>query len=346
MQTVSEIRRAQMMPGAKNSTGSGQNFIAKNTSGLLKPGTPTSGGTGMDGSDMSGAPKGAQTMTAGNTPNKPQPPRSGNPNPTTWTPPKPPNTPAIPDPVQENASVADHVTDLLDKNNAYMQQAATQGTQAANRRGLLNSSMSVQATEAARINAALPIASQDAGQAHQTNMQSNELTVQQRMQQFDAQNQQYMQRVDAAFREQMASLDRDAQERIANLNVAASERQAAAQLAASYENAYSEILANIMNNPDIPADVRQQYIDHAGAVRDSNLNLVEQMYGVDLDWGAGSSVNTDISRNGAGGSAGTPAVGGAPPRPVPPKNVSPYSAEWAQYVKAVKEWEAQWGNTG
>ncbi len=145
----------------------------------------------------------------------------------------------------DDTSVSKQMTRLLSRDNEYMQQAEAQGLKSANRRGLINSTAAVRAVEGERIRAALPIASQDAGQAHQT----------------------YLNR----------------------MNVGAQERQAAATLMASFESSYSNTLSNIMNNPDLPASARDKYTKHAGMVRDSNLRLVEQMYGIQLDWGGGGS---------------------------------------------------------
>lgn len=58
--------------------------------------------------------------------------------------------------------VANRLNSLLSSSNPYMKQAQTAGLQMANSRGMLNSSAAIQAAEAARINAALPIAQQDA----------------------------------------------------------------------------------------------------------------------------------------------------------------------------------------
>jgi hypothetical protein len=54
------------------------------------------------------------------------------------------------------------MTGLLGKNSDYMKRAETKGLQTANTRGLLNSSLAAGAAQAAAIDAALPIAQQDA----------------------------------------------------------------------------------------------------------------------------------------------------------------------------------------
>lgn len=151
----------------------------------------------------------------------------------------------------ENESVSQRVTGLMSQQSPLMQQARTQGAQVSNRRGLLNSSMGTQAGQTAAYGAALPIASQEASQAHQRNTAERGI---------------------------------QSQENIAQMNVAAHEREKAASLAAAFENSYAQMVATVMNNHQIPANVRQQYLQHAGAVRDSNLRLVEQLYGFKLNW--------------------------------------------------------------
>jgi hypothetical protein len=60
-------------------------------------------------------------------------------------------------------SVSGQMDTLLSKDNPYIERARAKAAEVANSRGLLNSSMAAGAGEAAAIDAALPIASQDAG---------------------------------------------------------------------------------------------------------------------------------------------------------------------------------------
>ena len=62
-----------------------------------------------------------------------------------------------------STSTAEHMTGLLASESPYMTAADTRGRQYAQSRGLLNSSLAAEAVEKARIEAAFPIASQDAG---------------------------------------------------------------------------------------------------------------------------------------------------------------------------------------
>ena len=61
-----------------------------------------------------------------------------------------------------DSKVSDQLNNLLDENSRFIQSARARSNQAANARGLINSSIGVGAGESAAINAALPIAQQDA----------------------------------------------------------------------------------------------------------------------------------------------------------------------------------------
>jgi hypothetical protein len=64
--------------------------------------------------------------------------------------------------VTSNQTVQGQMTGLMNSNNPLMQRAMTRASAAANKRGLLNSSMSTQAGQEAALTAALPIAEADA----------------------------------------------------------------------------------------------------------------------------------------------------------------------------------------
>ena len=151
----------------------------------------------------------------------------------------------------EDDSVTTRLTGLLKTNSPLMKQARTSGLQAANRRGLLNSSMAVGASQKAMNSVALPVASQEASQTHQKNV---------------------------------ASMDVGSRERIASMNVAAHDRERATAAASAMANIYSEGFRTVASQHELPADARNQYLQHFGRVNDSNMALIEQLYGIDLEW--------------------------------------------------------------
>jgi len=70
------------------------------------------------------------------------------------------------------STTQDQLVGILNKGGPLMQQAATTGNQQAASRGLLNSSMGVQAAQAAVLGQAVPIASADASATNQMNVQN------------------------------------------------------------------------------------------------------------------------------------------------------------------------------
>lgn len=96
--------------------------------------------------------------------------------------------------IDKKQTVSGQMDDLLKSDSPYMQQAATAGQQFANKRGLLNSTMGAQASQNASIQAAMPIASQDAqthnafaGQQYGTQLQGSLNQQQQGFQQSNMQ---------------------------------------------------------------------------------------------------------------------------------------------------------------
>ncbi len=75
---------------------------------------------------------------------------------------------------QGNALVSNQLQGLLDPSNPLMQRAMARANEAANARGLINSSIATQAGQTAMIDAALPIAQADAGTNQQNNMASTQ----------------------------------------------------------------------------------------------------------------------------------------------------------------------------
>lgn len=280
----------------------------------------------------------------------------------------------------QDESVSNRVTGLLAKDSPLITQARTQANQASNRRGLLNSSMAVESGQKAAYSAALPIASQEASQAHSTNTQGRDIESRQIMQgrQFghetDMQGRQFghetgmqgrqfghetgmqsrgfahdasqnelnrehqttMQSNQFTFEGDQANLNREQQLNlqrnqfghegamtaaqfehnwaINQANLSAGERQQAAQLAASYENSYSNMVGQLAQNENIPADVRQNLMRHYNNVRNSNLAIVEQMYGIKLDWGQLASTTGFVGPL-ENPDSGTAVSGSTPPPP-------------------------------
>lgn len=297
-------------------------------------------------------------------------------------------------PKQVNDSVADKVKELTSQDSALMQQAKTEGLKIANRRGLLNSSMAVGASQDAMVSKALPIASQDASQSFQknmaardfefsmegqddaqqfqggqaaldrdlqkilqsaditsreglakaqreldvfmqgksidatdrqqirdissreglaaaeralqelmqgkdissreklaaaerdlqANMQARDLDIRERMAWQERVQQSQMQEREIAYQQSERNLDRGLQEKLASWNLKSADRNAAAQLLTNMETMYADAYSSIMANQNLDAATRTAQVNSAKALRDKQLNFVEQMYVIDLNW--------------------------------------------------------------
>jgi len=123
-----------------------------------------------------------------------------------------------------------------------------------------------------------------AAQAHQKDLQGLELDSRERMALQEVRASVDKLQSQLSVQERIAGLDVDARERVSSMQIAAGEREAASTMAVNIEGSYASMVATIMNNPDIPAASRQEFLDHAARVRDSNYGLLEQMWNVELEW--------------------------------------------------------------
>lgn len=152
----------------------------------------------------------------------------------------------------EDDTVQRQLSGLLAKDNPLMAQARANSKLAMNRRGLINSSIAAGEGERAALSVALPIASQEAQQLAQKNL---------------------------------GSMDIGSREKIAAMNVAAHDREKSAALTAAMANVYGEQFRTIAAQHELPADARNAYLEHIKATNTVNMSLIEQLYGIDLDWG-------------------------------------------------------------
>lgn len=286
-------------------------------------------------------------------------------------------------PAQVDDSVANRVSEITGENSTLMRAAQTEGLKIANRRGLLNSSTAVGASQRAVLDAALPIASQDAATAANKNaaarafeysmaaqddaqgfagqqaaldrslqqllqtkqiesadrqqirqiastegLAAAERALQDRMQLRDIESREglaaaqraldeRMQRASIAAAEQQQiraiasnegiaaadraltdrlaasaqqfeagqrGLDRATQERLSRMDLDSSDRNAAATMLVQMESLYQQRVDEINSNTALDAPTRTAYLTSARNLRDTQLDFVQQMFDVDLDW--------------------------------------------------------------
>lgn len=155
--------------------------------------------------------------------------------------------------VPEEDSVSGRVTELTSQDSPMMRQASGLGARQANRRGLVNSSISAGASRASTLAAAVPIASQEAGQ-------------------IAAKNQM---RISGDYDMGRTKLSLDAQER----------DSAAARMTDAFGN-YSNNIASINSNSKMKAGDRAAQQASAREALMAQLNAFKNLYpGANLNWG-------------------------------------------------------------
>ena len=132
-----------------------------------------------------------------------------------------------------------------------MRLSATQGLQAANRRGLLNSSMAVGAAQDSMVKNAVPIASQDA------------------QLQADA---------------RQKALDRATSLTTKDMELKESARTAASNMLVNMEQIYANQFNSIMANDKLSKGTREEMIASARRLRSQQRDFVQQMYDIDLTY--------------------------------------------------------------
>lgn len=243
----------------------------------------------------------------------------------------------------ESKGVAGRTAALIAQDSPIMQQARTQAAQAANRRGLLSSSIAAGAGEAAVLDRAVPIANADAnlfGQQRLANQnainsagqfnanlgagqRNAEAQLGENRRQFDATQGQNlaMFKDELAQRQTLATLDADTRQKIAQL-------QATSQKDSSINSAWGQMMANIQaiqTNKDLTGETKQEMIQGNLAA----FSSFAQFWSDSVKNGGGDvSALLDFGIVGApaGGSGGsaTSLAGGAsnvsppPPAPAPP----------------------------
>lgn len=223
--------------------------------------------------------------------------------------------------VPESDSVAEKVTDLSKSDSPYMKQAEAAGVRAIGARGLQNSTLAVSAGHDAAIKSVLPIATADANITAQKNLsfqgfgQTGKLADQQLTGQKELQASEIaagkerqaaeIAAADSRLTKQLTSnqtiadqeaqtklslqqLSGDIQKTIASMNISANQQDKAQSAALTAANIYTQNINAIIANKDIPAATRDAYMTSARNAFDKNLGVIEQLYNIDLDWGAGS----------------------------------------------------------
>lgn len=117
-------------------------------------------------------------------------------------------------------------------------------------------------------------------------MQQQQLTSAELQQQKQITSTETIQAADQALRREMNALQTSTQQAIAQMNIASKERDDAIKSATQMQALYTQMFDAILSNPDLPADQRALYLEHAKNLSGANLNLVKGVYSANITWPA------------------------------------------------------------
>lgn len=117
-------------------------------------------------------------------------------------------------------------------------------------------------------------------------MQQQQLTSAEEQQRRQITSTEGIQTADQELRREMNALQTSTQQAIAQMNVAAKEKEDAVRSATQMQALYTQMFDAILSNPDLPADQRAIYLEHAKNLGLTNLNLVKGVYGTNITWPA------------------------------------------------------------
>lgn len=179
-------------------------------------------------------------------------------------------------------TVEGRIESIINKDSPLMTQAATRGKQYANTRGLLNSSIAAGATQQAVLDAALPIASQDASTSVNVK-QNNAQAGNQALQTTSAnQTQAALTHYSGLKETELQQLRGDQAENIAGIEASYKNLIQGSQSASSFFTQMSADISRILADPEIPAAQKQQLIDKQVELLQGGLAVIGGIANLDL----------------------------------------------------------------
>jgi hypothetical protein len=207
--------------------------------------------------------------------------------------------------VGQDELMSNQVNKVIGEDSPLMQQAAARAKQAANGRGLLNSSMAVQAGQAAVMDRAMPIAQYDAGV--NTNVANTNQANTQQTNTFNAGQTQDINKYNASANTQTSQFNAGEANKASIVNASESNkilaqmmdqdtRKQLADIEASYKvlmqseasamQLYQQSVKNIseiLMNPDLTPAAKTAAVNNQNSLLKTGMNIVGKMSGLNLE---------------------------------------------------------------
>lgn len=184
--------------------------------------------------------------------------------------------------VDANETVAGQLDDILKTDSPLLQRARARANEMANSRGLVNSTMAAQAGEAAVIDAALPIASADAGtqnMAKRENMAATNTALQMNA---DATNKATLVNTDAANQVALQNLRGEQANTLAEVEANYKSIIQSSQSAAVAFDTASKSITAIMADTNTSQAQKQRAVNTIAQILQASLHTAGQLANVDI----------------------------------------------------------------
>lgn len=193
-----------------------------------------------------------------------------------------------------NELVSNQVNKIMAADSPLLQQAEGRAKVAANSRGLLNSSMAIQAGQGAVMDRAVPIAQADAAaftRVADTNTANNQQTNifnagnQQQANQFNAEKQNNNNIVNATEQNKILSQFLDQGSKLQLADIEASYKtilQSEASAGSLYQQSIRNI-SDILQNPDLTPEAKTAAVANQNALLKTGLNIIGKIGGLNLE---------------------------------------------------------------
>lgn len=189
----------------------------------------------------------------------------------------------------DSTNVNDQLNSTLNSNSLLMRVAKSSGQAAASQRGLGSSSIGAESAQRAMVDAALPIAQQNAQQSSQSAMQDKDLSWKSQQSQLDREHQSSMQDKDLSWKGQQSQLDRNQELSVLDKQGAIDKDKLAQQVVAnthgmymssidSAVNSYNDRYAALVADKTMPAADKTNLINSMKAELNSTLKMYQQLY--------------------------------------------------------------------
>lgn len=186
--------------------------------------------------------------------------------------------------VSNKAKVSGQLEGLLSGDSKYIQNARNNSAETSNRKGLLFSSMSAGAGEKAAIEAAMPIAQQDAQTEGNQSLTNQAASNTFRQQNSDNLQQMKMANLDFENSQAMANLNSDLEKGIIDQKTFANFRGQFMDSMTSVINEANISISEIQSASDIPAAEKTKMVNQLIALRDADLEGLQTMFKLQPMW--------------------------------------------------------------